>query len=143
MLFGLLHALRRRHAWLALGAVCFGLAAFAHSGQGVPFLFGGSSVRLLFAALGGLGIATAAYWVSRSTYAVFRSSRVALPLVLASVVLTAGGVADVPALLDRYIGREAVGALVYLAVAVIGAMTVFGLRKRKSGQWTKANQPGR
>jgi hypothetical protein len=143
MLFSLFHALRRRHVWLALGAVCFILAAFAYNGEGVSFLFGGDSVRLLFASLGGLGLAVIGYWISRSTLNVFKSSRVALPLVLASVILTAGGIVDVPALIDRTITRELFAALILLVVSVIGVMTMFGLKKKKTGQWSKGNQPGR
>lgn len=143
MLFRFLHALRRRHLWLLIGAACAGLAVLAYSGKGLSFLFGGSSVRLLFASLGGLGFATAGYWVARSTYNVFKTSRFALPLVFGSVVLTAGGAADVPALIDRSLGRELFTALVYLVPCVIGFMHVMQLKKRKTGHWSKSNQPGR
>lgn len=143
MLFRLLHSLRRRQLWLVFGGICIVLAARAYSGEGVEFMFGGSSIRLLFAALGGVGLATAGYWISRSTYSVFRASRVALPLVIATALLTSGGVLDVPALIDHYVGREMFAALVYLAPCVIGCRYVMQLKRRKTGHWSPANRPER
>lgn len=138
----MLRLFRNKAVWLIFGGLCFLLAVRAYSGEGVSWLFDGSSVRLLFAALAGIGFSISGYWFSRSVLNARKPSRVLLPIVIGSTLLTAGAVVDVRVAVDHYIGAELVGALAYLVVASVGLAYIFSLKKKKSGQFGKVNQPG-